>query len=262
VNVEPAHLRLVAGRLRALSKRATRRARREGECIYVEGGRGKQRIEYVRLRRVDDTHWVVEELGGASATLRWVRRSAKTTLEDVLSRWDSPDVLWSDLRLGSTFAPEEPDETPPTTADRAAMRAELTNLLTKHESWLIEQLRTRLSYQPSLKLRRIQLEWNVGAIHDGLSLGGSATDAEGEEANEAAPGLPFRKLWSREIGSRIGSYKGGWYEAAVECVEKWILACYKRAAPKPPCPVYLSRHDGLGTGINLATGRRTTFRED
>ncbi len=98
-------------------------------------------------------------------------------------------------------------------------------------------------------------------LHDGLSWGAGAVDAEGDEANEAAPDIRGRNLWPAAVRRCIGGSEPGWHEEAASCIERWVLVGYRRVHPAPPCPVYLSLHEGLGRGLNLATGRRTTFRD-
>ncbi len=254
-----------------------RRARRDGACILVErGGRRGRAFPYLRFHRLAEDAWRLEELGGPGATLVWVARRRAKSLDDLLRRWLDADTLQGDIRVsapdgGAALATLlaspasgrrqiKAVSSEPSKEDRLAVRLELERALEKHRPWLVSELSKVSRCRPSVKLRRIQLEWDLGALHDGLWWHATATDAGGDEAGEHAPAIRSRNLWPRKIGSRIGGSSPGWHDAAVECVEAWIVEAWRLASSTPPCPVYLSRHDGLDRGLNLATGRRTTFR--
>jgi hypothetical protein len=204
-----------------------------------------------------------EELSDRAATLRWVRRGARAPLERLLRRWDDADTHWEDFRIegAGTDDAAPPIEPKPSPRERAKRRAELNVALERHRPWLTRQFRQLSNHSPPMRLRRLQFELDPGALHDGLSLRGLAYDASGDEAHEAAPQIPMRTLWPRAIASAIGSCEGGWLEMALECVEKWTVECFREASPTLTCPAYLSVHESLERGLNLQTGRRTTFRD-
>jgi hypothetical protein len=256
-----------------------RRARRDGASIVVErGGRRGRAFPYVRFHRLAEDAWRLEELGGPRATLVWVQRARAKSLDDLLRRWLDADKLQSDIRVsapdggaalatllaspasgrrGAKVVSNEPSK-----EELLAVRRELERALETHRSWLVSELSKLSRFRPPVKLRRIQLEWDLGALHDGLWWSAVATDAAGDDASEHAPAIRSRRLWPRKVGSRIGGSSPCWHDSAVECVEGWIAEGWRLASPTPPCPVYLSVHDGLDRGLNLATGRRTTFRSD
>jgi hypothetical protein len=253
-----------------------RRARRDGACIVVERG-GRRAFPYLRFHRLADDTWRLEELGGRGPTLVWVMRRRAKTLDDLLRRWLDPALLHSDIRvtapdggaaLAKLFATppsrrrqvKVPTSIEPSKEQRRAMRRELEGALEAHRPWLVKELAKLSHFRPEVKLRRVQLEWTPGSLHDGLWWSATATDAGGDEATEHAPSIRSRNLWPRAIRSRIAGNEPGWFQAAAECLEAWILETWRLAAPTPPCPVYLSVHDGLDRGVNVATGQRTTFR--
>src|SRR5687767_7468402 len=99
MDAERSHLQLVRGRIEAIRGSGHLRVRLEGPCILVEGGRGRKRFAYLRLRRMDASKWQREELSDRAATLRWVRRGARAPLERLLRRWDDADTHWEDFRI-------------------------------------------------------------------------------------------------------------------------------------------------------------------
>jgi hypothetical protein len=262
----------VRAALACVDNERARAVRIEDGCLVVDYAPGPKSAGYLRFRP-ETAGWVLEKVltGG---TFRWVARARAKTLDELIGRWKNARLLSADIYCELTAAAKValqallaspwrrvPGAPRAPRVERAAIRAALETALATHDAWLVKQL-GKLTYKPPLRLRRIQLEWDPMALHDGLSWGAGATDYAGDEANEAAPSLRGRDLWPREIGRRIGAGEPGWHETAWACIEAWVLEGYRRARPEPPCAVYLSVHEGLDRGLNLATGRRTTFRTE
>ena len=250
-----------------------RRARRDGACVVVERG-GRRAFPYLRFHRLAEDAWLLEELGGPGPTLHWVQRRRAKSLDDLLRRWLDAGMLQSDIRVTAPDGGAALAAFPlrlPTSGRRqrretvshgaveagAARRAAwLERVLGRHRSWLVGELSRSRASGPTGEAPANPARVAVGSLRRPL-VERQGVDAAGDDATERVPAVTAASSglarWARASpGARRGGSTRPWSASSVGRRGRGD------SRRRPPCPVYLSVHDGLDRGAQ--PGHRTRGR--
>lgn len=173
--------------------------------------------------------------------------------------------ILSKLTKGYRDGPSNSSSSARVAFDQAKARAEIWDAMQPHRKWMVAELKRLEKQHPPFPVKRVQLEYDPGAIHSSLDFTPWVFDREDDDRRDWVPRIRscssfFIPSVRRRLASTGDDDYEKYFDLACSLIERWVAECFQVARPKLRYPLFLSRHESLEQAVNLATGRSVRFR--